>query len=170
MDEKRNALATIMIFLRRVKQKEEDGEFFAPTPSGCGCSPQWICDEIEKSRRAFIRAMDNDFNTPLALSALFEIINVCNKVLYDINYTREYLPALAYGRQVVLELGGIFGLSFKEEPTEVPAQEIELFVKMRDKLKEQKQYAEADRIRKELGVKGIILEDTHEGTKWRRKT
>ncbi len=170
MDEKRSALATIMIFLRRVKQKEEDEEFFPADSSECICSPKRIYDEIEKSRAAFLNAMDNDFNTPIALSALFEIINVCNKVLYDASYTGEYLPALACGRQAVLGLGSILGLSLKEASLEVSEEEISLFIQMRDKLKKQKRYAEADRIREELEVKEIILEDTPEGTKWRRKT
>lgn len=170
MDEKRSALSTIMTFLSRVRQKQEDEEFFVTPPAQGTCSPQWVCDEIEKARGSFLNAMDNDFNTPLGVCALFEIVNICNKILYDIGYTKEYLPALLYGRQVVLEMGGVLGLSLKESPPEVPEQEIKMFIEMRDKLKKQKQYTDADRIRKELETKGIILEDTPEGTKWRKKT
>lgn len=170
IDEKRNALETIMTFLSRVRQKQEDEEFFTKPCKDIKCSPEWLCAEVEKAKNDFLGALDDDFNTPQAVAALFEIINACNKALYDIGYTGEYLPALLYAQGIVLELAGVLGLSLSSAAqTAIPESQIKMSIEMRDKLKKQKQYEEADKIRRELEIKGIILEDTKDGTKWRRK-
>lgn len=169
IEEKRSALETIMTFLSRVRQKQEDEEFFTKPCKDTQCSPDWLCAEIEKAKSNFLGALDDDFNTPQAQAALFEIINTCNKALYDISYTKEYLPALLYAEDIVLELAGVLGLSLSAGPAGIPKPQIKMYIEMRDKLKKQKQYEEADQIRRELETKGIILEDTKDGTKWRRK-
>lgn len=169
IDEKRSALETIMTFLSRVRQKHEDEEFFTKPCKDTKCYPEWLCAEVEKAKNDFLAALDDDFNTPQAQAALFEIINACNKALYDIGYTGEYLPALLYAQGIVLELGGLLGLSLSGGPSAIPESQIKMSIEMRDKLKKQKQYEEADEIRRELEIKGIILEDTKDGTKWRRK-
>jgi cysteinyl-tRNA synthetase len=169
IDEKRSALETILTFLSRVRQKHEDEEFFTKPSKDTKCSPEWLCAEVEKAKNDFLAALDDDFNTPQAQAALFEIINASNKALYDIGYTGEYLPALTYARGIVLELGGILGLSLSVGHAAIPESQIKMSMEIRDKLKKQKQYEEADKIRRELEIKGIILEDTKDGTKWRRK-
>lgn len=170
MKEKRSALDTIMIFLNRVKRKEEDEEFSAVPNLKREFSPDELYRAIAEARDDFVNAMDDDFNTCLAMAVMFRIICICNKILYDICYSREYLTALMFARQTILEFGDILGLSLKESPSEIPEEEIDMFIQMRDKFKEQKHYEDADKIRQELEIKGIILEDTREGTKWRRKT
>ena len=92
MDEKRKALSTFIIFARRVKQKEEGKESPVKAVLKIVPSTKELYSEIERAKMLFEKAMDDDFNTPIALACLFEIVRSCNKVLYDISYTDEYLP------------------------------------------------------------------------------
>lgn len=124
--------------------------------------------DIFRLKKCFEEAMDDDFNMPNAIAVLFEMINVCNKVLYDTSYNKGYLSTLTYAKQTIEEFGNILGLSFKESPLTIPEENIKMLVNMREELRKQKMFEKADQIRKELEEKGIILEDEKDGTHWRR--
>ncbi len=115
----------------------------------------------------FLSCMDDDFNTPKALAVMFELVNLCNKLIDGNEEGRD--RKLIQARQVLKEMAGIFGLSFQQQALADAAGDIEKKVTLRAKLKKEKKFAEADRIRKELEKEGIILEDTKDGTTWRRK-
>jgi cysteinyl-tRNA synthetase len=111
----------------------------------------------------FKAAMDDDFNTPEALAVLFELANDLNK---------EKLPATA---ALLKQLAAIVGLlqrdpeSFMHGETASSGDlDIEGLIAARITAKKTKNFAEADRIRKELADAGIVLEDTPQGTTWRR--
>lgn len=169
MEEKRKALNRIIIFLKTVKKREDDEESLIKTDLKKKISSEELRNEIKKARANFEKAMDDDFNMPNAIAALFEIVNVCNKVLYDTSYNKGYLLALTYARQTIEEFGNILGLFFKESPLTVPEEDIKILVNMREELRKQKMFEKADQVRKELEEKGIILEDEKDGTHWRRK-
>ncbi|MBU2540634.1 MAG: cysteine--tRNA ligase [Candidatus Omnitrophica bacterium] len=122
---------------------------------------------IKPFKDKFIEYMDDDFNTPRALSVLFELVNNCNKLLDSNDEFKQF--KLRYAMDVIKELAGIFGLSPDVEKTSKLEVELTEKIKLRDKLKKEKKYLEADKIRKELKEQGIILEDSKEGTQWRRK-
>jgi cysteinyl-tRNA synthetase len=125
----------------------------------------------------FYRAMNDDFNTPEAIAALFEIAK-------DINRTREADARRAAALSGCLrDLGGILGL-LQDEPEAflraatgaganvsagLSESEIEARVANRIRAREDRNWAEADRIRNELDAQGIVLEDGASGTRWRRK-
>lgn len=122
--------------------------------------------EIENIRKDFINAMDDDFNTPKALASIFDLITLANKHIDDFEFIKNAELTLA-------DLTGakIFGLSltktqFVITPTD---KEIEGLLLLRKQAREEKKYAQADNIRKMLEAKGIVLEDSKEGTTWRRK-
>jgi cysteinyl-tRNA synthetase len=170
MEGKRNALERIMIFLKAVKERECRRGFPIEANHEKTVSGKELKDEIKKAQIEFEEAMDDDFNTPGAVAALFEIVRICNKVLHDVTYNeKEHLIALEYAKQTIQKLGGILGLSFKESPPRLPEEEIKTLVEMRERLRKQKRFKEADRIRRELEEKGIILEDLKDGTTWRQK-
>jgi len=71
---------------------------------------------------------------------------------------------------LVEEILGIFGISFRQQEVgEISEKDIKKLIKIRTEYKQQKKYQEADDIRKELEKRGIILEDTKDGTTWRGK-
>jgi len=125
----------------------------------------------------FYRAMDDDFNTPEAIAALFEIAK-------EINRNRENDPRQAAALAGCLrDLGGVLGL-LQDAPetflraatgagpdvsTTLSEDEIEALIAARIRAREDRNWAEADRIRKDLDAHGIVLEDGASGTRWRRK-
>ncbi len=110
----------------------------------------------------FKAAMDDDFNTPEAIAVLFELAN-------DLNKDKSAATAT-----LLKQLAAIIGLlqrdpeSFMQGETGNSDLDIESLINARIAAKTAKNYAEADRIRKELAEAGIILEDTPQGTTWRR--
>jgi len=120
--------------------------------------------EVEKARDKFIQAMDDDFNTPQALAAVFELVNETNK--HD-------APEFGSAAKLALEeLFGLFGITLGRSvggSAAISDEEIEARIQERGKARSQKKFSLSDKIRKDLEEKGIILEDTKEGTTWRRK-
>jgi cysteinyl-tRNA synthetase len=114
---------------------------------------------------AFKAAMEDDFNTAEAVAVLFDLANEANKT-HD-----KQLAGL------LKALGGVLGL-LQRDPSEFlqggagetgyTPEHIEQLIAERIAAKKAKNYAESDRIRKELGDAGIVLEDTPQGTVWRR--
>jgi cysteinyl-tRNA synthetase len=112
--------------------------------------------------------MDDDFNTSVALSILFNMVNECNKILSSEQDDRIFM--LRYAMESIAELGNILGLSFKDILQKKSDTWVISAVSMREQLKKDKKYKEADEIRKSLEEKGVILEDNKDGTtSWRRK-
>ncbi|MBQ6292861.1 MAG: cysteine--tRNA ligase [Lachnospiraceae bacterium] len=111
----------------------------------------------------FEEAMDDDFNTADAISVIFEMVKYAN-TLDPKETTAEGWDAL---RANLLQLADILGI---EEPKEeLLDADIEALIEERQAARKAKNYARADEIRNELAGKGILLEDTKEGVKWKRK-
>ena len=119
--------------------------------------------ELENFRKKFEEAMDDDFNTPLALAALFDLVTYSNKNIETAD--------LAAVKKMLAGLGGVFGLDFSkvESGQESDDKAISKMIKERDAARKAKDFRKSDDIRKALAEKGIILEDTKDGTVWRRK-
>lgn len=126
--------------------------------------------ETDHDRR-FAEVMDDDFNTAGAIAVLHAVAN-------DINhYRREGDEEAAKSSAAVLvRLGAVLGL-LQQDPeaffqadtgSELTAQDIEAMIQARADARKAKDFAEADRIRDDLLEKGIILDDSREGTNWRR--
>ena len=115
----------------------------------------------------FSAAMDDDFNTPEALSVLFELVRELNRARKE---GSDDVPALALELK---RLGGILGL-LTQEPAAflkggavaLSEDEINARIAARAEAKKARQFAEADRIRDELAALGIVLKDSREGTTW----
>jgi len=120
-------------------------------------------DKLSEFKQKFTEAMDDDFNTPVALSVLFDMVNFANKL--------EDGAEAASVCAAIRELAGVFGLEFKKtkELDEDSAKEIEGLIAKRNDARKNKDFKTADEIRKQLSDKGIVLEDTKEATTWRRK-
>ncbi|HNW39125.1 MAG TPA: cysteine--tRNA ligase [Candidatus Omnitrophota bacterium] len=123
---------------------------------------------IQQFKIRFDEYMDDDFNTPRALSVLFEMVKLCN-IEFDSKDVHK-AEKLNYAFSVIKEMAEILGLDFIiDVPKEISDDDIEFKISARKVLKGEKKFTEADQVRKELESKGIILEDTKDGTTWRRK-
>lgn len=116
-------------------------------------------------RQEFISAMDDDFNTANAIAVLFDIVKDANIALQK---TNAGLGQLSGYLNVLLELSGVLGLKLENRETIILDSEIEDLISKREQARSQKQFALADQIRDELKSKGIVLEDTVQGVRWRR--
>jgi len=127
-----------------------------------------IPDWDEPCAKRFRAAMDDDFNTPEAVAALFDLANEANR--YDSVDLRRQLRALA----AVLGLLGRDSDDFlKAVPSgaaggSIAEAEIESLIAARREARAAKDFARADEIRAELLAKGVVLEDSPKGTTWRR--
>ena len=115
-------------------------------------------------KQRFIEAMDDDFGTPAAIASLFDLAR-------EINRAGETGADASEARHALKELAGVLGLTLKEveKPFTDAAPFIELLIKTRKKLRDAKQFKLADEIRNTLIEMGVILEDTAQGTVWKRK-
>lgn len=111
----------------------------------------------------FDEAMDDDFNTADAVSVVFELVKYANTTVGE-GSSRAYAAAL---RDEIIMLSDIMGL-IVEKKEEILSEEIEALIAERQAARKSKNFARADEIRDELLSRGIILEDTREGVKWKR--
>lgn len=111
----------------------------------------------------FDEAMDDDFNTADAIAAVFELVKFVNTNA-DAQNSQEFLLGL---KEEILLLSDICGL-IVEKKKEILEEDIEALIKERQEARKAKDFKRADEIRNELLNKGIVLEDTREGVKWKR--
>lgn len=122
----------------------------------------------ETARIAFTEAMDDDFNTSLALAALFELVRAINTA----RSAGVSGPFFIAAQSTLQELGGVLGLQLYPQDEQGGsggdvAPFVELLLKTRKELRSAKQFGLADMVRDELKNLGVILEDSREGTTWR---
>jgi cysteinyl-tRNA synthetase len=119
---------------------------------------------LKKHQEEFLKAMDDDFNTPRALASIFEMITDTYKLKGEKNYPGIFLKAA----EVVQGFGcDIFGLSMNFLLKDLTAEEAKI-VQERQQARAQKDFKRSDELRDALKELGIIVEDTSGGQKWRR--
>mgnify|MGYP001140781616 CR=1 FL=1 len=170
LKEANSSLERVYNTLKRIKEiKAEQSQRIAdPNP---GSLTEDLSSSLKKMEIGFIQAMDDDFNTPAALSFIFEAVKKANLLLgEDQSLDRNSQKVLLKTREKIKNLGDILGFFQKEEKRKLGGKEeqlIEILVGVRDKLRGKKDWKLADEIRKKLGGLGIELEDKRTGTVWR---
>ncbi|ODS40714.1 MAG: cysteine--tRNA ligase [Candidatus Altiarchaeales archaeon WOR_SM1_79] len=121
---------------------------------------------VEDVRKRIIESMDDNFNTADALAVIFDFVRCVNNLFttgsLDRECAREFLGFLE-------ELEDIYGVRFIKARDESLTPEQEEMIKRREKARAAKNWKEADEIRKVLKAQGIILEDSQEGTVWKKE-
>lgn len=124
---------------------------------------------FDEYRKRFFEAMDDDFNAPLAIGVLFELIRETNDLLNDAaNASHTFLVSVDQFLTHALE--EILGLSVQSSATGSSSepQLMELLIAIRNDARKNKNFAISDKIRDDLKAAGIVLEDGKEGTTWKR--
>jgi cysteinyl-tRNA synthetase len=123
-------------------------------------------ESIGKTKTEFENAMNDDFNTALAIAALFDLAREVNTYLKESELDQKTLIEV---KKVFNDLLGVLGIAFSEgEATDEKLGElIQQAITMRQDARKAKDFATADNIRNQLKELGIILEDTPQGTNWK---
>lgn len=119
-------------------------------------------EEVDKYIKKFEEAMEDDFNTADAISAVFELVKYINQNVGD-NTAKNVLKLFIDNLSMLCD---ILGIILKKEEKLLDA-DIEKMIEERQQARKNKDFATADRIRDELLSKGIVLEDTREGVKYK---
>jgi cysteinyl-tRNA synthetase len=113
-----------------------------------------------ESRKNFIKAMNNDFNTPMALSSLFDFIRDINRYINELRISKNTLINI---QRFLNEIGEILGFEFDSKRSNEDASDelVDLLISIREKLRQKKDYELSDEIRSRLNDLGIIIEDSN---------
>ena len=162
VDFNENVLRSAEVSLKRLHQTVQKLREMKPEeakPSG---------NKFEEFRRRFCQAMDDDFSSPQALAALFDLNREANNLLSEKNPDPE---AVVNAEHLFSTLGGeVLGIipeSIQKSQAEQNINEVMgVLVELRESLREKKDFESADLIRDHLKKIGIVFKDTQKGTTW----
>jgi cysteinyl-tRNA synthetase len=137
-------------------------------------------DDVKALRETFLAAMDDDFNTAIAMATLFDFVRTVNKFVdqqgLEKKASTEPLATLDAMMLVLRELTGTLGIFLKEPQAKaggadegLVAKLMELVIEIRARARGAKDFATADLVRNKLTEAGIVLEDRADGTQWTKK-
>ncbi|QQY79435.1 cysteinyl-tRNA synthetase [Keratinibaculum paraultunense] len=121
-----------------------------------------ILKQINIYKANFIESMEDDLNTADAIASLFDIVKYSNTKFNE----RTPKHVIQYTYDTLMELSNVLGILSKED--EILEEDIIKLIEKRTQARKDKNYELADSIRDQLKKKGILLEDTPEGVKWKR--
>ncbi len=150
------AWTRIMDFHARLREEIQSGKE--------GALSNELETEVRKCARRFEEHMNDDLDTPRAVAALFDFIREANRIL-------DAGPAgpgqLQASLDTLQRIDTVLGVIREEEP--ILDEEIERLIQDRQEARKRRDFAAADAIRDQLAGRGIVLEDTREGVRWKRR-
>lgn len=141
-------------------------------PAAAGGGPSLDPALADQTRKSFIAAMEDDFNTAASLASLYDFVRETNRVVHEKDFQRnaKNIEMLSQAGDLFRELGGILGIfGFEQKVDDDLARYVEEQIALRRQAKAGKDWAAADRIRDELKARGIVLEDTPQGVRWKKE-
>ncbi len=151
--------------LERIRTAVDNLKYIAEHASACELTEEEaeFIKETDKFEADFDRSMDDDFNTADAIAAVFDLVKYANTKAGE-GSSRAFAGELSDKIQSLCDILGII----TEKKEELLDADIEELIEERQAARKAKNFARADEIRNLLLEKGIILEDTREGVKWKR--
>lgn len=123
---------------------------------------EWL-EKIASSQEQFIEAMDDDFNTAKAISVIFDLSKLANYYLLEKNTAVAVIDAFTKQFEALFQVLGL-----KLEKEEMLDEEIDALIEKRIQARKDRNFQLSDQIRDQLKEMNIILEDTPQGTRWKR--
>ena len=143
--------------IRRLKHRQEQAS------ADLEDHETWLT-EINGIQEQFVTAMDDDFNASNGITALFDLVKSLNRYL-DLELVSQ--AVLSLYDKVLHDLLAVFGLDLEDKSNNLD-QEIEALIEERRQARANKDFARSDAIRDQLKEQGILLDDTPQGTVWKR--
>ena len=160
MEASKNGLDRILTAVERLDELMERA---LPSDDMTEAEAALMTGRVQELVKKYEASMEDDFNTADAISALFELVKLCNTEA-DETSTRTLLMQL---KTTVEELCQVLGIKTRRE-VQLLDSEIEEMIARRQQARKEKNFALADEIRDQLAQMGILLEDTREGVKWKK--
>ncbi len=129
-----------------------------------------VQSKVDSVRQMFTDVMDDDFNTADGIAAIFEAVRLANTYLAEDEVRASELVAWELLiRELLLVLGLAVDVDIDSDTASSEDQEIESLVALRNEARKARNFARADEIRDELAQRGVVIEDTAQGTRWFRE-
>ena len=155
MESAKNGLARIVTSVQRLAELE--------AKAAEASADQSLLEKFDALKQKYEAAMEDDFNTADAISAVFEMVKLAN---VEINETTDK-DTVKTVRGLMEKFCYILGIITEKKEESLDA-EIEELIAQRQEARKNKDFAKADEIRDKLQAMGIVLKDTREGVKWER--
>ncbi|MFC1655290.1 cysteine--tRNA ligase [Patescibacteria group bacterium] len=152
LEQSKNSIARLHDFVNSIKRVSDEGD-----------AHKEVVDFIKEAEKKFEESMDDDFETPEALAAIFELVK-------ELNVFAGKNQLTVTDKETILDflkkVDAVFGVLLPQEQEELP-DELMALIKEREEARASKDWAKSDEIRDTLKEKGVILEDLPEGTVWK---
>ena len=129
-----------------------------------------IAERVASARRDFGEMLASDLNSAGGLGVMFELVRALNTAIDGGDVSAADVPVIREAFDAFDRILGVISLwQVEERGGEVPAEEIDRLIAERQAARRRRDFAEADRIRVDLANRGVLLEDSPAGTRWKRK-
>jgi cysteinyl-tRNA synthetase len=122
------------------------------------------------ARAAFDEALSDDLNTSAGLAAMFDLVRTVNTAIDQKQIGEPDVPTVRHAFSHFDKVLGVLSLRrIEDRQPPIPEDEIQAAIEARQAARRARNFAEADRIRDDMAARGVLFEDSPQGTRWKRK-